>query len=41
LGENASKAASEGFLKDSKKKYPAIPAIEVSIPHVSCLLKVL
>ena len=32
---------SEVSLGESKNKYPTIPAIEVTIPHFSCLLKLL
>ena len=32
--ENFSMAVSEGSLKKSKNKYPKIPAIEVTIPHL-------
>jgi len=32
--ENLSVVVSEGSLGESKNKYPTIPAIEVTIPHV-------
>jgi hypothetical protein len=35
--EDFSAAVLEGFLGESKNKYPMIPAIEVAIPHLICL----
>jgi len=37
--ENFSVAFSEGDLGKLENKYPTIPTIEVTIPHVLCLLK--
>jgi hypothetical protein len=34
LFENFSMAVSEGSLEKSTNKYPTIPAIEVTIPHL-------
>ena len=38
---NFSMLVSEVSLGESKNKYPTIPAIEVTIPHFSVLMKLL
>jgi hypothetical protein len=37
--EDFSVAVLEGFLGESKNKYPTIPAIEVAIPHLIASVK--
>jgi hypothetical protein len=40
MAANLAACFSEGFLGESKNKYPTIPAIEVTIPHFHASLNI-